>query len=271
MDAQTLLTTQRTLRHRFLEAGGTPRAGRDLVAEMLLYLDQPQTCWDLATRWLRQHLQADRVDGGYGGYVGANGHAQDYRVQAEDRRASLGLPPVRGLVFSARDPGLQVLWPQRRLMAITQVDQHASMSAELRHTLRQAGTSAKLAFALRDGLQPVGLICADWHQAAPRWQATRCDTAWQLANDTLGPLLAASQRMSQSHRTLPAGWADLTAAEQRVARLVATGQSYKEVARQLGRSLSTVDHQLRSVRHKLGLRSTARLVHLLNTGETGDG
>ena len=49
-----------------------------------------------------------------------------------------------------------------------------------------------------------------------------------------------------------------------VARLVATGLSYKEVARRLDRSFSTVDHQLRSIRDKLGARSTARLVHLLN-------
>lgn len=42
---------------------------------------------------------------------------------------------------------------------------------------------------------------------------------------------------------------------------MAGGLSYKEVARRLGRSLSTVDHQLRSIRHKLGLPSTARLVH----------
>ena len=32
---------------------------------------------------------------------------------------------------------------------------------------------------------------------------------------------------------------------------------------QLDRSLSTVDHQLRSIREKLGARSTARLVRLL--------
>ena len=59
-------------------------------------------------------------------------------------------------------------------------------------------------------------------------------------------------------------FAALTPADWRVARLIAIGLSYKEVARQLDRSLSTVDHHLRSIRDKLGPRSTARLVHLLN-------
>ena len=40
--------------------------------------------------------------------------------------------------------------------------------------------------------------------------------------------------------------------------------SYKEIARHLNRSFSTVDHQLRSVRTKLGVRSTSRLVRLLS-------
>jgi DNA-binding CsgD family transcriptional regulator len=45
--------------------------------------------------------------------------------------------------------------------------------------------------------------------------------------------------------------------------------SYKEIARRLDRSLSTIDHQLRSVRGKLGARSTARLVRMLS-GQLGD-
>jgi len=55
----------------------------------------------------------------------------------------------------------------------------------------------------------------------------------------------------------------LTPAELKVARLVARGLSYKEVARQLDRSLSTVNHQLRRIREKLGARSTAGLVRLI--------
>ena len=61
----------------------------------------------------------------------------------------------------------------------------------------------------------------------------------------------------------PDGLQCLTPAERGVAKLVAEGLSYKEVARKLGRSFSTVDHQLRSIRAKLGARSTARLNVLL--------
>jgi len=75
----------------------------------------------------------------------------------------------------------------------------------------------------------------------------------------------------EQRRPMPAGavgrsslLAELTPAERKVAHLVATGMSYKEIARHLNRSFSTVDHQLRSVRTKLGVRSTSRLVRLLS-------
>ena len=55
----------------------------------------------------------------------------------------------------------------------------------------------------------------------------------------------------------------LSPAEWRVARLAVQGLSYKEIARELGRSPHTVDHQLRSIRSKLNVGSAAALVHLL--------
>ncbi|MDU6374579.1 MAG: DUF945 family protein, partial [Bradyrhizobium sp.] len=56
----------------------------------------------------------------------------------------------------------------------------------------------------------------------------------------------------------------LTEAEIRVARLAGKGMGYKEIARDLRRSVHTVDHQLRSIRTKLGVPSHAKLVQLLS-------
>jgi len=63
----------------------------------------------------------------------------------------------------------------------------------------------------------------------------------------------------------PAALADaaLTPAELRVAQLVVAGLSYKEIARQLDKSRSTVDHQLRSMRAKIGVHSMSMLVREL--------
>jgi len=289
-DDDDILRVQRALRRRLFEGDSAMRwrPGRELAAQLLLYLDDPQACWRITTEWLRDILDADRVDGGFGGYVGATGKARDYVILAEAQRPSMPLPSVLGLRFNAANPGIRAVWSDVGAAAIADVSQERTFTEDLRVALLSAGTAAKLALPVRDGARPIGLICADWHQEAPRWKAEVCNELGGLAQGVLGPLLAAAAQLAleRSEPDLPARGSGreasvagsttvessgialdltlLTSAELKVARLVALGLSYKEVARRLDRSVSTVDHQLRSIRDKLGARSTAKLAHLLN-------
>lgn len=289
MDDDAILRAQRHLRRRLFEGSGAIRwrPGRELAAQLLLYLDDPLACWRITTEWLRDTLDADRVDGGFGGFVGAGGKARHYVALAETQRSSTPLPSVLGLSFSAFEPSLRAVWGGPDVAAIGDVAQERSFTAGMRGALREVGTAAKLALPIRDGARPVGLVCADWHREAPRWNAEVCHQLGQLAHAALGPLLAVSAQLERGHDRLqadhppgalclltaacpaaegarPPELAALTPAEFKVAQFVAMGLSYKEVARQIDRSLSTVDHQLRSIRDKLGVRSTARLVRILN-------
>jgi len=281
MDDELLLQTQRRLRRKLFEgphAIAWPPA-RELAAQLLLYLDEPLRCWQITAEWLRDRLDADRVDGGYGGWVGANGAGNRYVVLAEARRTALPLPSVLGIGFDAGDRSIRAVWAGRGVAVIAEVEQERRlMSARMRRELRALGTAAKLALPLRDGARPIGLMCADWHRRAPRWNAQVCNELPAVSAQLIGPVLAAGARLEREtierDAEAPVGAAledasrpalgALTPAELRVAQLVAQGLSYKEVARQLDRSLSTVDHQLRSIRTKLGARSTSRLVHLLS-------
>lgn len=291
MDDDDFLRIQRELRSRLFEGSAAIRwrPGRELAAQLLLYLDDVAACWRLTTEWLRDTLDADRVDGGYGGFLGRNGEGRSYVVMAEARRSSMALPSVLGIRFDAADPSIRNVWTDPGVSPIADISQARSFSADMRGALQALGTSAKLAMPLRDGSRPVGLLCADWHLRAPSWDAQACEQMSILARHVLGPLFAAAERIAHERadaiddRSGREAWelvvsgapqrgagnlpADdlslLTPAELKVARLVARGLSYKEVARQLDRSLSTVDHQLRRIREKLGARSTARLVRLL--------
>ncbi len=296
MDDDDFLRIQRELRARLFEGSSAIRwrPGRELAAELLLYLDDPQACWRLTTEWLRDTLDADRVDGGYGGFLGGNGEGRHYVVMAEARRTTMALPSVLGIRFDAADSSIRNVWVDPGVTPIADISQARSFSAGMRGALQALGTSAKLAMPLRDGARPVGLLCADWHLRAPSWDAQTCEQMSDLARHVLGPLFAAAERIVRERtddlddRSCRETWdlavqagparlpADdlslLTPAELKVARLVARGLSYKEVARQLDRSLSTVDHQLRRIREKLGARSTTRLVRLLaeHAGDLGE-
>ena len=276
MNDDDILETQRALRQRLFEGESAIRwrPARELAAQLLLYLDDARMCWQLTADWTRTTLDADRADGGYGGYFAANGAAIAYKAMAESQRLSMPLPPMLGHSFEATEPSIRALWHHTGPTPFSEISQDRAMTPSTRRALLGMGTAAKLALTVSDGGRPIGLLCADWHRAAPRWHADTCNEMAQLSPSTLGPILGAAMRLTRvptAHASAAprhAGGATqddlLTPAEARVARLVAKGLSYKEVARELGRSLSTIDHQLRSIRQKLGVSSTSRLVRMLN-------
>ena len=65
IDDDDILSVQRRLRRRLFE-GETAirwRPGRELAAQLLLYLDDAQACWRITADWLRETLDADREIG----------------------------------------------------------------------------------------------------------------------------------------------------------------------------------------------------------------
>ncbi|NDY92488.1 helix-turn-helix transcriptional regulator [Ideonella livida] len=286
---------QRRLRALLLDGPQALRwqPARDLAAHLLLYLDDPARCWQITADWLCRTVHADRVDAGPGGYGAGPEGARDYVVLVESQRRPGLMPSMLGRRVPATEPGVRQVWASQGLCVLPHLSEQRQVSAGTRALLAQAGTAAKLALGLA-GRRPVGLICADWEDASPHWQpgalqalpalcqqllAPVLETAQALAApDTVGPLAdgAAAGGLPPADPDLaPASghpghlspWlARLTPAERKVARLVAQGLSYKEVARALDRSTATIDHQLRSIRAKLGVASTARLVRVLAGG-----
>jgi DNA-binding CsgD family transcriptional regulator len=158
----------------------------------------------------------------------------------------------------------------------------------MRQRMSGAKTRSKLAWALRTPQGGYGLICADWTEHLVPVQSGLYDSFEQTVADVLSPIIFVAKGLSDQVSTasspglpgnpginrLPqsagqAALAGLTPSETEVARLVAKGMSYKEIARNRGRSFSTIDHQLRSIREKTGAASTSTLIHLLTRSDIG--
>jgi DNA-binding CsgD family transcriptional regulator len=271
MDAEHLLEQQRALRRTLLDSSRiTWRPARDLAAHLLLHLDDAQACWQLAVQWLRDAFDADRVDAGFGSPWQAT-----YRPQAEARRSTRPVPTMTDASIDVTDAGVQGVWASPGIVVFRDVEQERSFGAPLRSNLLALGARNVLATALWHRGAPVGMACADWMERRVDASDARCSHFQELVT-VLGPVMSAARSLQGDGPDAPRGllragaieaWSPLvrlTPAERKVARLAATGMSYKEIARHLNRSFSTVDHQLRSVRTKLGVRSTSRLVRLLS-------
>lgn len=270
-DPQTLVEQQRCLRDRLLGYrhfnGGTDM--RELAAEMLLYLDDPGACWHVLTEWLLKRTRAQRIDVGFGSSTD-----RVYRPALERMRVGCHMRSVLGISMNARDSAIAIVWSSRAAVEFSDITHDSRLCAETRASLLTAGTRSKLAVALRDGSREVGLLCCDTSGDAGAWTPLESVTIDALARDFVGPIMAGLLRL---HPVLDgssdAGFAEqgrrsgslLTPAELRVAELVMDGLSYKAIARRLGRSPATIDHQLRSMRRKFGVNSNSTLMHELLT------
>lgn len=272
-----LLGAQRRLRSALLDQPTIRyRPARDLAAHMMLHLDDLPKCWSIATGWLRGELVCHRVDTGFGQPM-----APEYLPgYAEAKAPDYDVPSFGGVAVDNRDPIMQAMWSGQRPVVFADMKQDRRVTPKLRRRLAGARTRSKFGAALRVRGHSFGLICADWTEHLAPNDSGLFDCFEQTVTDVLGPIIAVARQFSQGSARVAvpdaagstqlhdecgiAGLvAALTRSEIEVARLVAQGMSYKEIARIRDRSLSTIDHQLRSIRGKLGVASTASLVCLL--------
>jgi DNA-binding CsgD family transcriptional regulator len=253
-----VLETQRRLRTQLLDHGTIRyEPARDLAAHMLLHLDDLPSCWFIATNWLRAELGCHRVDTGFGVR-----HAKDYFPSfAEAKHLDYDVPSFGGMAVDNRDSAMQAMWQVSHPLIFADIKQDNRISISLRQRLSGSRSKSKFAWALRTGKGSYGLICADWTEHLAPWESGLYDCFEQTVADVFCPIIAVAKDINDRAVTLPL--AMLTTSEIEVANLVAKGMSYKEIARVRNRSFSTIDHQLRSIRQKIGVSSTSALVSYL--------
>lgn len=271
-----VFATQRILRQQLLDQSVVRyKPARDLAAHMLLSLDDLDACWSKATHWLQQELNCHRVDAGFGS-CGARVY---YPGLAQAKNPNYKVPSFEGSAVLNQDPAMQAMWTDERPVAFADIKQDRRVSNYLRQRISGAKTKSKFGTSLRTSGTRYGLICADWTEYFAPHNSDLYDRFEQSVVDVLGPIIAvartiadhshgnpdhvllvANERINEGQESWITG---LTASELEVARLVVQGLSYKEVARVRGRSFSTIDHQLRSIRQKTGVSSTKALVSLL--------
>jgi len=263
VDAAALLAAQRDLRDRLLQRGRLEREERGVAAEMLLHLEDPASCWSVGASWLMVQTGADRVDGGF-----SSAAEREYMPQVETRREDVELPSVLGAAFDARAEAIRVVWRAQHAVVYQDVQEDRRIGEPMRSGLLAAGTRSKIAVAVRDRGRDIGLLCVD--SCRPNaWTSDDYERIDRVAREVIGPVLGAARDLADATgNQLPSGrpptpGCGLTSAELRVAQLVLSGYSYKEIAHRLNRSCSTIDHQLRSMRQKLGVNSTAKLMREL--------
>ena len=271
--AEVVQSTQAELRDYLFGSSGRIqwRPARDLAAHMLLFIDDSQRCSAIAVDWIRSGLGCSRVDTGLG-------HSSDtayFPGYAESRDPDAEVPTYAGATVNNTATAMQLMWISGRPIVFEDVAGDSRFDRKLHDMLVNAGTRSKMAAPVVFRGRSVGLICADWVGCAIPTSSALYERYESIVGEVLGPILVASHDLdgirfltNQPGLSAAAPAEDkprtaLTTAELKVARLAASGLPYKVIADRLNKAVATVDHQLRSIRRKLKVRTHAELAAVL--------
>jgi DNA-binding CsgD family transcriptional regulator len=262
-------STQARLRDDLFSSVGRIRwrPARDLAAHMLLFIDDSKRCSAIAVEWIREDLGCSRVDTGIG-HVTDTTYLPGY---AESRDPDAEVPTYAGSRVNNSSGAMQLMWKTESPIVFRDVAADGRFDRQLHDMLLDAGTTSKMAAPIGYRGRSIGLICANW-VGRPIPHSSGLHARYEsVVTDVLGPILFSSHELAAIQAaTGHAGTGEgeqglilLTPAELKVAWLAASGLPYKLIADRLNKSFSTVDHQLRSIRQKLNVRTYAELASLL--------
>jgi len=106
---------------------------------------------------------------------------------------------------------------------------------------------------------PVGLTCVDFTHEAHVWTPAEVRFMGDFCGTFLGPLIGISRRWHLSSRDQIIN--KPTRAELMAIKLAAQGLSYKQIANELGKSVRTIENQLRNAREALNASNQAELIN----------
>ncbi|MEM7337865.1 MAG: helix-turn-helix transcriptional regulator [Actinomycetota bacterium] len=242
-------------RQRLLDDGPRPVSpadvrDRDRAAHMLLYHHDPSVVLDLGLTHLVAELGSARGDAGI--LAPATREYHPTSVHADDpadvaRIAATSLPN--------QHPVLSAAWRTPHPAAFDRVRGNRYLGT-LEPLFTRLGATAMLATRMHVDGVGLGLLCVDEVDGARSWTPAAIDRAQGFVDQWLAPVLlaalvTAALRQSAEH---------LTPAEREAVDLLADGLSYGEIAHRLGKSVRTIDNQLRAARRKTGSRNAIELV-----------
>ncbi|WP_406509760.1 LuxR C-terminal-related transcriptional regulator [Streptomyces sp. NBC_00212] len=194
------------------------------------------------------------------GTAGANGAFSEVVVQVAELAATRnpGVASFEGVALSLRGRAkgdLPMIAKGAKVLALSPRPILRAYGADVCGRALLADGQRDQALELLDGAWD------DYHRMAARVYRDAVQHAMREAGTRRSKWSAAATRPES-------GWASLTAAERRIALLIADGHSNRSAAGALGVSINTVGTHLRMVFSELGVQSRVQLANAVNRGET---
>lgn len=222
------------------------------VAHLILSIEIPGDVMHIALEFLVGKFSASRGNGGF-----VTPKDRMYKPVSIRRSDAVRQDDFGEVVFSNRFKVFQEAWRQRSPVVCEDV-QNSPLLQDSRKKFEAISSQSMLMQRLTLGGDPVGIACVDftheqhaWSDEEIRFMETFCETF-------LGPLAGISHYWHHPRKFQPVK--KPTSSELAAIRLAANGMSYKRIARELGKSVRTIENQLRNARCTLDAANQAELI-----------
>lgn len=246
--------SKRALKQHFLDAHLRSCAPETLncVAHLILTIDDPAAMARVALQHVIDRLGACRADLGFVARTDAvyDPLCVHYNAASAPVACDDAVYPNRAHIF-------QRTW--RQAAPVTCDDVHTDpLLADSRHVFDAIHSKSILFQRLSLGAQPVGLACVDFTHERHAWTVDEARFMQDFCTTFLGPLAGIGRHWYAPRHA--DGARRPTPAEVEAIRLAAKGLSYKQIAAALGKSVRTIENQLRSARCTLAAANQAELI-----------
>jgi DNA-binding CsgD family transcriptional regulator len=229
-----------------------PAASLNCMAHMILCIEEPASVAAIASEFLASSVGACRADAGTASpgdraYVPLAVH---YNARTDPPRCDDSRYDNTALVF-------RTTWRRSGPVACDRV-RDDPLLADCRTDFTEIGSKSIVFNRLTFRRKPVGMVCIDVADAERRWSAGDLAAVNAFCETFLGPALAISKRWwgrdeaALSRRPSPAELAAI--------RCIAEGMSVDLAARTLGKSVRTIENQLRQARAATGAATRTELI-----------
>lgn len=246
--------SRKLLKRHFLDARRRehPSDMINCAAHLILTIDDPENLVGVGLEFIVGKLSACRADMGF-----TRPEDTIYEPLSVCYNPRSAPPPCDGAVYPNRKSIFQRAWRQSGPVACDDVGTDPLLE-DSREVFRSIQSRSIMFQRLSVQRRPVGMLCVDFTHDLHAWTSGEMGLVRDFSEVFLGPLAWISRecrgprRESSAPRPSPA--------ELEVIRLAAHGLSYKAMADVLGKSVRTIENQLRQARLRLDAANLAELI-----------
>ncbi len=245
---------KKSLKEYFIDSNRSifPPDTLNCVAHLILYLETPDEVMNIGLDYLVNKFAADRANGGFI----ASGDKLYKSTSIRYGNSENQSPNV--FVFSNKLSVFQKVWKQHKPVVCDSVDS-STLLIDSRDQFKSIKSQSMLMQRLSFEGKAVGLTCIDFVNREHEWKIDEIVFMELFCETFFGPLLGISKHW-YSHNKFQA-IKKPSVCELTVIRLAAKGLGYKQISRNLGKSVRTIENQIRNARMNLGASNLPELIN----------